>query len=150
MLDIQSDLHDLTVDSTRADISVFIEPINVQNWTFISEGVYLTVNGMLANEGSRTTLINKIELYAIFPYSGGGEEVFTIPCNLTTNFNIANYTIDENEHHTFSINYFILNHLTLNDETGQIMQIGDSKPEKVGLIVWHNDGIETILDSGET
>jgi hypothetical protein len=150
ILNLQTDLHDLTISSTRADISIFIEPISVQNWTFVSNGVYLTVNGLLKNEGTRTTLIKKISLYATFPYSGGGEEVFTIPVNLTENFNIANLTIGENEERVFSINYFILHHLVLNDETGQIMQIGDSKAEKVGLLVWHYDGIDTILDSGET
>lgn len=150
MLDIQTDLRNLTIDSTRADISIFIEPISVQNWTFTSEGVKLTVNGMIANEGSRTTMINKIELYAVFPYSGGGEEVFTIPCNLTSSFNMANYTIDEGKHRAFSIDYFIMNHLVVNDETGQIMQIGSSMPNKVGLVIWHNDGMGTIIDSGET
>ncbi len=150
MVNLQKDLHDLTLESIRADLNVFIEPISVQNWTFVPEGVNVEVNGELTNEGSRTTMIKRIELYAIFSYSGGGEEIFTIPCNLTSNFNISKLTIGENEQHAFSIDCFIMNHLVVNNQTGQIMQIGSSMPTEVGIVIWHNDGIGNIIDSGET
>lgn len=148
-LAIQSELRDLTVASIRADLNVFVEPIDAQNWDFVTGGVNVKVNGELTNEGSRTTMIKRIELYAVFPYPDSGEEIFTICCNLT-NFNIANLTIEENEQYEVSIDCFIRNHLVVNNQTGKIMQIGSSMPNKVGLAIWHNDGIDMRINSGET
>ncbi len=122
----------------------------MQNWTFVPEGVNVEVNGEYTNEGSRTTMIKRIELYAIFSYPDGGEEIFTMPINLTKNFNISKLTVGESEQYAFSIDYFIMNRIVLNNETGQIMQIGSSLPNKVGVVIWHNDGMGIIINSVET
>jgi hypothetical protein len=150
VVDLQRDIHDLTLESIRADINVFVEPLSIQNWTFVEEGVNVKVNGQITNEGSRTTLINRIEVYAIFPYPDVGMEIFTIPVNLTKDFNISKLTIGENEEHVFSIDFYIMNHLVFNNQTGYVMQIGDSMPNELGVVIWHDDGMGTIIDSGKS
>jgi hypothetical protein len=142
--------HNLQMESLRADVNIFIEPIEKQNWTFTSNGVFLEVKGLLVNEGSRTTEMGKAELYLTFPFpEEGGEHVFTIPSNVTKDF-MEDYTIEEGGQRGFTISYFIMNHLVVNKETGEIMQIGDVKPLKVGVTMWYNDNIGEKSSYGET
>ena len=141
----------LQLESLRADVNIFIEPIANQNWTFTSNGVFLEIKGLLINEGARTTQMDRAELYLTFPFPElGGEHVFTIHYNVSKDFIMEDYTIEEGGKREVIFTYFIMHHLELNDETGEIMQIGDVKPLKVGVTMWHNDNIGEKSSYSET
>jgi len=136
----------LYLESLRADLNILIDTIEIQNWTFVPEGVFLEVKGELHNEGARTTEITKgqISLEFIFPKSGG-QYTFIIPLNFTRDFSMEDYAVEKDGERSFKFTYYIMKHLVFNDRTGEVIQIGDEKPEKVAITIWHNDGKEGEL-----
>ena len=144
---LNNKFYQLEEASLRADINVLINPIPNQNWTFTSNGTFLMVDGILFNEGARSTLITKVEVAIIYNFSDGEEYVDLFPSNLR-NFYMEKYTVAPTESRLFNISIVAYPSIALNENTGEFIGIYESRPDKIRLFVWHNDGVGEQLDYG--
>jgi hypothetical protein len=60
--------YQLELSKQRANMSILVSQQFNQNWTFVADGAYLTVNGSLVNEGSRDALVESMQISAIYHF----------------------------------------------------------------------------------
>lgn len=142
MLSIQSALLNLQSESKRADISILLNPSHNQNWTIVSNGVYLTVNGTLSNEGTRTAIIKQMELSVVYNWPEHTAVMFTTSYENPAIFNNwRNDTLSENEKRPFSLTIFVSSSLVVDIYTQQKLSVGNSRSDMFRIIVKYDDGI---------
>ena len=142
-LNIQNAMLNLQTEARRADISILVDPIYNQNWTFIVPGgAYLTVNGTLCNEGTRVAIIKQIELSMIYLFSDNTTYTLTKSLNPPKDCGWNNNTIEENECRTFSLTMYAHHYTVVNSRTGDLLQIGNSRSDQFGILVKYYDGID--------
>ena len=64
------------------------------------------------------------------------------------------YSIEKDGKRSFTIAYFIHKYFAMYFDAGppldsEIIQIGNTKPQRVGLTVWHNDGKGDLANHNE-
>jgi hypothetical protein len=99
-------LYQLQAASMRANMSIFA--FN-QNWTFTTDGVFLTINGTLRNEGTREAIVRSMGLSVTYHYSDGTPYTTAMVeySDLAKYCNIENATVPEKKEISFSISMFI-------------------------------------------
>ena len=142
---LEERFYQLQEESLRADINVFINPIPNQNWTFTSNYTYITIDGMLVNEGARSTIIKKIEVAIIYNFSDGKEYVDQFSPN-PSNFLMQKYIIAPKESRQFNMSIAAYPTMELNRYTGELIGIYYSKPDRIRILVYHDDGEGEQLD----
>jgi hypothetical protein len=147
--DLQNSLYNLQVASTRADISILFNPLVNQNWTFTSDGAYLTVNGTLSNEGSRDAIITKMELSMIYNVSNDRYTLTTVYTNPCVEYGWNNNNILKNEIKSFHLTMFVKSNTWIVPRTGQIREIGNSRSDEIGICVRYNDGEGDLSNTQE-
>jgi hypothetical protein len=131
--------YELEETSLRADVSILINPIEKQNWTENPNGTSFTIDGMLINEGGRSTRIAKLEVYAIFNFSNG--DIYVDPIsNYQHELYLERDILTSKESALFNISQNVRHFLEINPNTGEVIQIYGSRPDALRIIVWHNDG----------
>jgi len=128
----------LQVAATRADISILVNPHN-QNWTFVLNGGYLTINGTLRNEGSRAAMIKELQLSALYHFPNDDiymlRQLYFVE-DLDWNDNI----IVEEELRSFSLTMYIQRHDVIDSITQQSIEIGNSRSDEFAISVTYYDG----------
>ena len=135
--------------SRRADVSILINPIDRQNWTFTSNGTSFTIDGMLFNEGGRSTRITKVEVSAIFNFSNGDEYVDTIS-NYKNDLYLEKDVLTPKEGAFFNISQDVRHFIELNRNTGEVIGIYETRPDAIRILIWHIDGKCEQLSYGVT
>jgi hypothetical protein len=131
----------LEIASKRADISILIDPARNQNWTFVPNGVYLTVNGTFCNEGTRTAIIKELELSMIYRLSDDQYIVTRTYSDPARVCNWNNNTITEDELRPFSLTMYVDRYTILDSRIGQTVNIGNSRSDEFGLSITYYDGL---------
>jgi len=145
MLNIQSATLNLEIAGRRADVSILVDPAHNQNWTFVVPGgAYLTVNGTLCNEGTRTAIITQLELSMIYQLSEGKYILTRTYVDPSRDCNWGNSTIVEDERRPFSLTMYVDSYTVLDSKTGQTLTIGNSRSDELGVSVIYNDGISDM------
>lgn len=133
--------------SQRADISILLNPANDQHWTFIvGSGGFLTVNGTLCNEGSRSATIRELELSLIYYLPNDDLYILTKTyANPCKECNWNNSIIKENELRSFSLTVFASSYVYIDPITGETLYIGNSRSDEFGIFVKYYDGEEELF-----
>ncbi|MGA2310225.1 MAG: hypothetical protein ABSG57_11865 [Candidatus Bathyarchaeia archaeon] len=149
-------LYELQVANMRANMSILVNPQFDQHWAFVANGVFLTVNGTLVNEGSRDAIVESMGLSVTYHYSDGTP--YTVPVveysNLSKYCNVNITTIPEKGETSFSIGMFIHTE-TLAIIGGSytsnpaILVIGNSRSDNFTVSVRYFDGIGYLQSEQE-
>jgi|GEM_PF-6259127 len=149
-------IYELQVANMRANMSILVNPKFDQHWALVANGVYLTVNGTLVNEGSRDALIESMGLSATYHFSDGTP--YTVPVveysDLSKYCNMNTTTIREKGETSFSIGMFIQSEsllITSSSYTSNpaTLVIGNSRSDNFTISVTYFDGIGYLQSEQE-
>jgi len=149
LYNLQSSLYNLQVASTRADVSILFNPALDQNWTFVTNGAYLTVNGTLSNEGSRTAIIEEMELSMVYNISDGKYTITMTYLDPSKVCGWNNDTISKNEPKPFHLTMYINTYIWTDPSKAQSIAIGSSRSNEISIYVKYNDGKGELSNTQE-
>ena len=136
---LNNNVYELQQSSLRADMSILINPINQENWTFTDNSTYFVISGMLFNEGSRNTQITRLEVSIMYNFSNGQQ--YTDPIsNYKHDLYLEKGVLSPKEGTAFNFSGSVRPFLVVNPNSGQVMGIYNSRPDMISIFVWHNDG----------
>lgn len=150
--------YQLELSKQRANMSILVSPQFNQNWAFVANGAYLTVNGTLVNEGTRRALVESMELSAIYHFSDGTPYSITVDySDLAKYCKMNNTIIAEKQESSFSIGMFIQSSTILVTQTApysssngtQSLSIGNSRSDNFVLSVTYSDGLGKLQSEQE-
>ena len=138
--ELNNKVYQLQETSLRADISILVNPIKEENWTFTTNGdTYFMISGMLFNEGSRNTKITKLEVSVKYNFSNG--EQYTDPIsNYKHYLYLEKDVLSSKEGTLFNFSGSVRPFIVVNPNSGQVMGVYNSRPDMIIVLVWHNDG----------
>ncbi|MGD0979554.1 MAG: hypothetical protein ABR962_10505 [Candidatus Bathyarchaeia archaeon] len=157
---LSQELYELQVANMRANMSILVDPQSNQNWTFVGSGLeggsFLTVDGTLVNEGSRTALLRSMSLSVTYHYSDGTPytttpvEYFDLPKYCY----IANTTIAEKGEATFSMGMFIQSEVLAivggsYTSHSAYLSIGGTMSDNFTISVTYYDGVGNLQSQQE-
>jgi len=149
-------LYELQVANMRANMSILINPQFDQQWTFVADGVFLTVNGTLVNEGSREALVRRMDLSVTYHFSDGTPYTVTVGYSDIPKWcELNNTVIREKEEAPFSIGIFVHSSIvaiiggTYTSHTMQSLSIGNSRSDNFTVAVTYFDGISDLQSEKE-
>lgn len=136
-------------ESLRADLSIIVEQIANQNWTFTTEGAYFEFQATLFNDGARAAEITKAEVNLTFTSDDGKiTHTSTNPVNIS-GFSITEYTIEKNDGRILTFSSFIEKFTWKSPDGSRELEMGVAKPTGMSLTVWYYDSIGEKVSYGE-
>jgi len=147
---LQANVYNLQESGQRASISLLVNPVLNQNWTFVDNGVYFTLNGTFSNEGSRVAIIKELDLSIAYNLSNNNAYSLTLTyLNPSKACGWDNDTILNKEIKQFSLTMFVYSSFVVDSHTGQVIPIGNSRSDTAKLEIKYNDGISDLAQNLE-
>jgi hypothetical protein len=130
----------------RADLQLIVIPNDDTKWDLSSNVIKFDVNITVSNVGESSARIKEVELLLMYRLPNGNfYSVPTLYENLSSTFGLSRDLVGINEDVDYCLHTELLPELYVDQNTGQIIQVGDAQAEKFRITVVYDDGKESVV-----